>query len=104
MLCTVYAGFDRSSRDLAAVVRAVRPSALVGAASVGGAFTPDVLRALLAATRRGGATGGEGVVLQGGGVECEGMFKPDSPSGTLDRPTGGFSRLATGFLFEFRPS
>ncbi|PNH09443.1 NAD-dependent malic enzyme, mitochondrial, partial [Tetrabaena socialis] len=39
-------GGGGSGGDLAALVAAVRPSALIGAATVGGAFSSDVLRAL----------------------------------------------------------
>lgn len=39
-------GTPGAARDLAAVVRALRPSTLIGAATVGGAFTLQVLEAL----------------------------------------------------------
>lgn len=42
-------------RDLATVVRAVQPTTLIGAAAVGGAFTPQVMAAVTAAAASGAA-------------------------------------------------
>lgn len=67
-----------NTRDLAAIIKAIQPTALVGAASVGGAFNPDVLSSLAEATEAV-ARSGDGSTW-GSSSSSRRLWQPEVPA------------------------